>query len=250
MTSAGVRIETSRVPRRWQRKDVYLFNITGQNYTTEHDVYDATGFLTTLIRKHADGSMAFKLVQSKDGTKTTDWYDAKGVLTSEVITKADGYSSTTVYTNGVKTAAYITNADLSQDNYTYNITGQSYATQHQHLDPTGKTTEVTRWHADGTLDYTQVVGSDGSSVVTNYDASGIKKRRPTLPRRWLEGCPPLQRHRSELHRQSTTATIPPVSSPTSCAPTPTTAWHSRLCRAPTAPRPPAGTTPRELSPAR
>ncbi|MCK1362180.1 RHS repeat protein [Bradyrhizobium sp. 199] len=156
-------------------KDVLLFNITGQNYTTERDVYDAAGFLTTLIRTHADGSMAFKLMQSKDGTKATDWYDAKGVVTSQVIEKPSGYSSTTVYTNGVKTAAYITNADMSRDNYGYNITGQSYTTQHQHLDPTGKTTEVTRWHADGSLDYTQVVDSDGSSVVTNYDAAGVKK---------------------------------------------------------------------------
>ncbi|MDA9479252.1 hypothetical protein XI03_33145 [Bradyrhizobium sp. CCBAU 65884] len=156
-------------------KDVFLFNITGQTYTTEHDIYDATGFLTTLIRKHADGSMAFKLVQSADGAKTTDWYDASGVLTSEVVQKSSGYSSTTVYTNGVKTAAYITNADMSHDNYSYNITGQSYTTQYQHLDPSGQTTEVTRWHADNSLDYTQVVNSDGSSVVTNYDASGVKK---------------------------------------------------------------------------
>ncbi|MBH5402629.1 RHS repeat protein [Bradyrhizobium sp. CNPSo 4010] len=156
-------------------KDIFLFNITGQNYTTEHDIYDATGFLTTLIRKHADGSMAFKLVQSSDGTKTTDWYDANGVLTSEVLEKASGYSSTTVYTNGVKTAAYITNADMSHDNYSYNITGQSYTTQYQHLDPAGRTTEVIRWHADNSLDYTQVINSDGSSVVTNYDASGVKK---------------------------------------------------------------------------
>lgn len=156
-------------------KDVFLFNITGQTYTTEHDIYDTTGFLTTLIRKHADGSMAFKLVQSSDGTKTTDWYDAKGVLTSEVLEKPSGYSSTTVYTNGVKTAAYITNADQSRDNYSYNIVGQSYTTQYQHLDPTGKTTEVTRWHADGSLDYTQVVNDDGSSVVTSYDAAGVKK---------------------------------------------------------------------------
>lgn len=156
-------------------KDVFLFNITGQTYTTEHDIYDATGFLTTLIRKHADGSMAFKLVQSADGTKTTDWYDANGVLTSEVLQKPSGYSATTVYTNGVKTAAYITNADMSHDNYSYNITGQSYTTQYQHLDPTGQTTEVTRWHADGSLDYTQVVNDDGSSVVTNYDTAGVKK---------------------------------------------------------------------------
>ncbi|WP_448034084.1 RHS repeat protein [Bradyrhizobium liaoningense] len=156
-------------------KDVFLFNITGQNYTTEHDIYDATGFLTTLIRTHADGSLAFKLVQSSDGAKATDWYDANGVLTSEIIQKPSGYSSTTVYTDGVKTAAYITNADMSRDNYSYNITGQSYTTQYQHLDPTGKTTEMTRWHADGSLDYTQAVNSDGSSVVTNYDAAGDKK---------------------------------------------------------------------------
>lgn len=172
--AAGTRIKEADVHADGS-KDVFLFNITGQNYTTEHDIYDATGFLTTLIREHADGSPAFKLVQSSDGTKTTDWYDASGVLTSEVVQKASGYSSTTVYTNGVKTAAYITNADMSHDNYSYNITGQSYTTQYQHLDPSGQTTEVIRWHADNSLDYTQVVNSDGSSVVTNYDATGVKK---------------------------------------------------------------------------
>lgn len=172
--AAGTRIKEANVHADGS-KDVFLFNITGQNYTTEHDIYDATGFLTTLIREHADGSPAFKLVQSSDGTKTTDWYDASGVLTSEVVQKASGYSSTTVYTNGVKTAAYITNADMSHDNYSYNITGQSYTTQYQHLDPSGQTTEVIRWHADNSLDYTQVVNSDGSSVVTNYDAAGVKK---------------------------------------------------------------------------
>ncbi|WP_298872047.1 RHS repeat protein [uncultured Bradyrhizobium sp.] len=155
-------------------QDIWLYNITGQAYTTEHDIYDATGFLTTLVRRHADGSYAFKLVQSSDGTKTTDWYDATGILTSEVIQKANGFDSTTVYTHGVKTAAYITNADQSHDNYSYNITGQSYATQHQHLDASGKLTEMDRTHADGTLDYSQIVNSDGSSVVSNYNASGVK----------------------------------------------------------------------------
>lgn len=97
-------------------KDVFQFNIVGQTYTTEHDSYDPTGFLTNIVRTHADSSLAFTLVQSSDGTKTSDWYDAKGVLTSEVTTKIDGYSSTTAYTNGVKTAAYITNADGTSDN--------------------------------------------------------------------------------------------------------------------------------------
>lgn len=157
-----------------QSKDVFLFNITGQSYTSEHDIYDATGFLTTLVRSHADGSLAFKLMQSGDGTKTTDWYDASGILTSEVLQKASGYNATTTYTNAVKTALYITNADLSHDNYSYNIAGQSYTTQHQHLDASGKVTEVDRTHPDGTLDFVQVINPDGSSVVTNYNAAGVK----------------------------------------------------------------------------
>ncbi|MFB9268761.1 RHS repeat protein [Bradyrhizobium erythrophlei] len=155
-------------------RDVYTYNITGQNYTTEHDVYDATGFLTGLVRSHADGSLAFKLAQTADGTKTTDWYDATGNLTSEVLQMANGYNSTTLYTSGVKTALYVHNADGSQDNYSYNIIGQTYTSQHQHLDASGKLTAMDRTHADGSLDYTQVVNSDGSSVVVNYDATGVK----------------------------------------------------------------------------
>ncbi|PSO22315.1 RHS repeat protein [Bradyrhizobium sp. MOS002] len=158
-----------------QSKDVFTYNITGQNYATEHDAYDATGFLTALVRNHADGSLAFKLLQTSDGTKTTDWYDAAGALTSEVVQKANGYSSTTVYgQGGSKLAAYITNADQSHDNYSYEIAGQSYTTQHQHLDGSGKITEVDRTHADGTLDFSQVINPDGSSVVTNYNAAGVK----------------------------------------------------------------------------
>jgi hypothetical protein len=155
-------------------KDVFTYNITGQTYATEHGSYDATGFLTTLVRTHSDGSLAFELAQTKDGTKTTDWYDAKGTLTSEVVQKADGFSSTTLYSSGVKTNAYITNVDHSQDNYAYNVTGQSYTTEHQHLDTTGKVVAVTRTHADGSLDYTKVVNSDGSSSVDNYSATGVK----------------------------------------------------------------------------
>ena len=157
-------------------KDVWTYNITGQNYTTEHDIYDATGFLTTLVRRHADNSLAFKLMQTSDGTKTTDWYDTTGNLTSEVVQNANGFSSTTLYSNGLKTKAYVKNADGSQDNYSYGVTGQSYSTLIQHVDPSGKVTAVTRKHADGTLDYTQAINSDGSSVVTNYDASGIKTK--------------------------------------------------------------------------
>ncbi|MGY3346625.1 MULTISPECIES: RHS repeat protein [unclassified Bradyrhizobium] len=155
-------------------KDLWLFNISAQSYTTEHDTYDATGFLTSLVRSHADGSLAFTLAQTSNGASTSDWYDATGTLTSEVAQNADGSHSTTVYTNGVKTGAYVTNADRSQDNYSYNITGQSYTTEHQHLNASGTLAELTRTHADGTLDYDQINNADGSSEVSNYDATGAK----------------------------------------------------------------------------
>lgn len=155
-------------------KDLWLFNVSGQNYTTEHDTYDATGYLTALERSHADGSLAFTLTQTSNGPKTSDWYDTTGTLTSEVVQNPDGSNSTTVYTNGVKTAAYITNADQSHDNYSYNITGQSYTTAHQHLDAAGNLTELVRTHSDGTLDYVQLINADGSSAVSNYDVTGVK----------------------------------------------------------------------------
>jgi hypothetical protein len=155
-------------------KDVFQFNVVGQTYTTEHDTYDTTGFLTHIVRTHADNSLAFTLVQSADGTKTSDWYDANGVITSEVTSKSDGYNSTTVYTGGVKTAAYIKNADGTSDNWNYNVTGQSYTTQHQHLDASGKLIELTRTHADGTLDYNQVIHADGSKLTDIYDSAGNK----------------------------------------------------------------------------
>src|SRR5258707_4681212 len=155
-------------------KEIYAFNITGQAFTTEHDSYNASGLLTSVVQTHSDGSLAFKLVQTSDGTKTADAYDATGNLMSEAVQKADGSSSTTVYTAGVKTAAYITNADHTQDNWTYNVTGQTYTTQDQHLDTTGKVVAVTRTHADGSLDSTETIGSDGTTTINNYDATGTE----------------------------------------------------------------------------
>ena len=74
----------------------------------------------------------------------------------------------------MKTAAYITNADGSSDNWSYNVAGQSYTAQHQHLDSAGHIDSITRTHADGTLDYTQVVNDDGSKLTDIYDSAGSK----------------------------------------------------------------------------
>ncbi len=61
----------------------------------------------------------------------------------------DHSSSTTLYSNGVKTNLYVNNADGSHDTYAYNITGQTYTTEHQHADAAGQITAITRTHADG-----------------------------------------------------------------------------------------------------
>ena len=157
--------------------------------------------------------MQTKLVHiATDGTRTTDSYNTAGTLLSEVVQKSDGYYSTTLYTNGVKTAAYVKNADGSQDNYTYNVTGKSFTTQVQHLDASGKVTSVTRSHADGSLDSTQVYNSDGSSVITTYSATGVKLVETSYhaDKARTSG---LTTSRARTTRPSTTITTRPASSP-------------------------------------
>ena len=91
--------------------------------------------------------------------------------------KADGYSSTTLYTNGLKSASYITNADVQPDNWGYNVSGQSYTTQHQHLDASGNIISITRTHADGSLDFTQVSMTTAASSPTPMTARARRPRR-------------------------------------------------------------------------
>src|SRR5262249_16755616 len=79
-----------------------------------------------------------------------------------------------------KTKAYVTNADGTHDNYYYNIAGQSYTGEHDHLDANNKLLSVSRTHADGTMAYSQVFNSDGSKVTTQYDSAGPKTSATTL----------------------------------------------------------------------
>ncbi|MBR1234844.1 RHS repeat protein [Bradyrhizobium sp. AUGA SZCCT0182] len=136
-------------------------------------VHTVTGDVTTSNYKGSVLSSVY--IASSNGTKEAKIYDSAGRLASDLIQKTDGSSSNTLYSANVKTKMYVTNADGSHDNTYYNITGQSYTTQKQHYDSKGVLTADTRWHADGTLAYTKVISSDGSSKVTTlYDAAGHK----------------------------------------------------------------------------
>ncbi|MEY9394104.1 hypothetical protein ABIF66_004769 [Bradyrhizobium japonicum] len=152
--------------------------------STTTDTYNSSGALIQDVHKTAGGDVTTTnyanglnssiYVVNADGTKETKLFDGSGSLTSDYVLNKDGSNSTTVFTSGVKTAVYANNADGSHDNTIYNITGKSYVTEQQHIDAAGKMTSIVRSHADGTLDYTQVVKSDGSKVTDVYDSTGVK----------------------------------------------------------------------------
>jgi hypothetical protein len=164
-----------------------VLNADGSNTT---DNYDSAGGLVQTIAKAADGDTtttnyssgvktSVYLVNS-DGSTESQLFDSTGHLTNDTVQNTDGSSSTTLYSADVKTKMYVNNADGTHDNYAYNITGQTYTTQHQHIDAAGKIDTVTRTHADGSLDYTQVIQSDGTKITGLYDSAGSKTQEIVL----------------------------------------------------------------------
>jgi hypothetical protein len=176
--------------------EVYVYNITGQSYTTTHQVSDATGKVTLIERFHADGSYQYKVAYNADGSKVYDYYTSTGLHSSDVVVTSTGTTTTTYDTvTGYKLSVYTANADGSADNkaytngvlmkdnvlhkdgssevYAYNITGQSYATTHQVSDATGKVTLIERFHADGSNEYKVAYNADGSKVYDYYTATGL-----------------------------------------------------------------------------
>ncbi|QOZ47332.1 RHS repeat protein [Bradyrhizobium sp. CCBAU 53340] len=154
-------------------KDIYALNIQQKCYASEHSHFDAAGNLTLFERFHADGSYAQKST-ILGGTTVSDSYDSNGALVSELTVGADGSTSTSLFSGDVKTKMYVTHADHSQDNYAYNVTGQSFANIVQHVSASGQLTSIIRMHADGSLEYTQTVAADGTKTSTQYDAHGTK----------------------------------------------------------------------------
>jgi len=154
-------------------KDIYYSNVIGRTYVAEHDVYNAAGVLTTATRTHADGTLDYTYVLGADGTKTTLQYDATGgILKSRLVISPDGTSDSFTYTNGVQTNETVVHADKSKDVYLSNIAGKSYVAEHDVYNTTGVLTAATRTHANGTVDYTYVLGADGTKTTLQYDATG------------------------------------------------------------------------------
>ncbi|MBR1130220.1 hypothetical protein [Bradyrhizobium iriomotense] len=175
--------------------EVYIYNITGQSYTTTHQVSDASGKVTLIERFHADGSYQYKVAYNADGSKVSDYYTSTGLHSSEVtvtsastttttydtatgykvtdyIAYADGSAENKTYTAGVLTKDNVLHKDGSSDAYVYQITGQSYTSTHQATDASGNVTLIERFHADGSYDYKAAYNADGSKLYDYYDGAG------------------------------------------------------------------------------
>ncbi|WP_314952839.1 hypothetical protein [Bradyrhizobium cosmicum] len=175
--------------------EVYIYNITGQSYTTTHQVGDASGKVTLIERFHADGSYQYKLAYNADGSKVYDYYTSAGLHSSQVtvtsastttttydvatgykitdyIAYVDGSAENKTYTGGVLTKDNVLHKDGSSDAYVYQITGQSYTSTHQASDAGGNVTLVERLHADGSYDYKAVYNADGSKLYDYYTGAG------------------------------------------------------------------------------
>jgi hypothetical protein len=172
------------------------FDITGKSYTIETQLADANGKVIELVRQHADGSMDYQEKQNADGSKHFAFYTAKGSLTADVSVAANGDRTTLTYdpvtskmtqamverangaldvrkfVDGVLMNQTTKNVDGSTDFTSFNKVGLSYTTEHQTVDKMGNLLLIERLHADGTFDYKEVRGLDGSKQISSFTAAG------------------------------------------------------------------------------
>ena len=156
-------------------KDLYLSDIQNKSYVAEHDIYDAAGRLSDVIRTHANNSLDYTSHVASDGTKTADQYDASGVLRTHSVVQSNGWSETQTYaggnltsdvvkfslgsadlsdtknyTSGALTRETIMHANGSRDLFDFNVTGKSYVADHDTYDSAGAQSVVDLTNKDGT----------------------------------------------------------------------------------------------------
>ena len=153
----------------------------GTNTTFKYDV--ASGSIVSKMVKEPDGDLftstyvngvrTVYTATSHEGWKQTITYDAKtGIMLTDYMANADGSASSKAYVGGVLTKVNTQNADGTLDNWSFNITGQTYAMVHQKNDAAGNITLIERLHTDGTYDYREVRSADGTREYLYYNTAG------------------------------------------------------------------------------
>ncbi len=133
---------------------------------TEHASFAKSGTLVGFERLYANGKTAFSEITAANG-KTVSWFDSSGTLTKSVLQKSDGGTVTSAYTYGVLTQTYTVNADKFCDQHHPQRPGTDLHDRDAEDRQGGSLTEVTRTHADGTLDYLWSKAANGT--VVGYD---------------------------------------------------------------------------------
>jgi YD repeat-containing protein len=197
-------VQTKTIVAADKSGDVWHYGITGKTYTSDHIVYSAGNVLASVTRNHADGTLDYLEQHQADGSTVKNYYNSAGVITQKVLAGTDGGSSVRSYdaaghtTVQVDTSAQasstiwtfdpasgelksktVTNADKSGEQYHYGITGQAYTSDHYTLSAGGAVQTLSRYHADGTLDFYQQNYTDGSKLLAYYDAAGNKTLEAT-----------------------------------------------------------------------
>jgi hypothetical protein len=182
-------------------KQIQRFDITGQAYVAETDVYSATGQLTSLVRTNAQGATVFSQQTDASGTTTVDQYTPDGTLTQSAATTSAGVVTTNWFVAGNVAARQVTQADGSYVNDSYDATGAptqeidsvpgvSLTTYNYNSSAAGAATTYTKsvtayeggltFASDGLNDKFNSFGDDtfaftsgfGDDVVTNFHTGG------------------------------------------------------------------------------
>ncbi|HLZ06211.1 MAG TPA: hypothetical protein VKR55_29180 [Bradyrhizobium sp.] len=154
-------------------RDIYVYEIAGQAYTSEHVVTDASGQSTLIDQYRTDGSLLLQQTVDASGVKTIDQYDDSGHLAEKTVVQTDGsYVQSTHAADGSLSSETLRHADGSRDIYSYNIVGQAYTSEHVVNDPSGHSILIDQYRADGSLFLEQTVAADSVKTVDQYDDSG------------------------------------------------------------------------------
>jgi hypothetical protein len=154
-------------------RDLYVSDITGQDYVSEHDTISVAGATTLVERFFADEHLAFKQVVNSDGSVSTDSYDDAGHLLQFAVRHADGsYDQFNFDTSGALASETQLTPDGSRQIDTYDIAGQDYTSQHVVTDSSGHSLLIEQYRSDGSLLDKQTVDAGGVNTLDQYDAAG------------------------------------------------------------------------------
>ncbi|WP_143524177.1 hypothetical protein [Rhizobium rhizosphaerae] len=156
--------------------DVYSYKITGQTYTSQHQVVDASGKITLSERMHADGSFDSRELHNADGSNEYYIFDTAGRLSQSSLIAQDGTITSFSYDTAGKLIAQsikAVNGDVTSTTYSAGVKTTTTITSHEGW------TEQMKYLSDGTLSSDYRKNTDGSAVSTIYN-NGVVKTKSIL----------------------------------------------------------------------